>query len=87
LAEGRDDLPGTGAHLLQDRQEDPIGLLNQGQQEMFDVHRLMLHLLRLLLGTLDDLLCLERELIEPHGCLLASPKIFIVTLCVDKYKT
>jgi hypothetical protein len=56
---------------LQHRQENPVRLFDQRQEEMLDIHRLVLHLFGVFLGTLDDFLRLECELIEPHVSLLA----------------
>jgi len=52
---------------------------------VLNVHGLVLHLIRDLLGSLDDFLCLERELVRVHSIVLQWFKI--QTLLSMKYKT
>jgi hypothetical protein len=66
----------AGADLLENRDEDSLGLLDETQQEVFGVHRLVLHLLGDLLRSLDGFLSLERELLKPHGFLLFLSRTF-----------
>ncbi len=64
----------------------PSALLDETQQEVFRVHRLVLHLLGDLLRSLDDFLGLERELLKPHGVLLSKPRIVVLPYHVFNIK-
>src|SRR3990172_10642941 len=66
LLKALSDLGGIGPHLFQDRLNHSLPLLDQRQQQMLDVDRLMLMLLGKLLGLLDGLLYLEREFVKSH---------------------
>jgi Co/Zn/Cd efflux system component len=70
---------------LQQGNQDALWLFHETQQQVLNVHGLVLHLIRDLLGSLDDFLCLERELVRVHSIVLQWFKI--QTLLSMKYKT
>jgi hypothetical protein len=70
---------------LQQGNQDALWLFHETQQQVLNVHGLVLHLICNLLSSLDDFLCLERKLIDAHFIVLQRFSIKI--LLIVKYKT
>ena len=60
------DPVGWGADLLQQRAGQPLGLVEQGEQEVLDVDRLVVAAARLGLGAAEHLLGLHGEAVGSH---------------------
>jgi hypothetical protein len=86
LTERGRDLLGAGSDFLEERNQDALSLLREGQEKVLHIDGLMLHLVRRFLGRLNGLLGLEGELVKAHGKILQRKCLFL-TLTDFQYKT